>query len=197
MSLPLFLAAAALLAFERGTYVWVARRPRSFLAAVSAIAGARQDPTRVVERLFLGFKILQAAVFAAWWLAHGGVAIPDAPPSALAAGAVAIVVGQTLNVAVFRRLGRTGVFYGDRFGHDLPRVESFPFSIARHPQYLGAVATIWGLFAIARFPHPDWWALPALETAYYALGAWLESGGRGAASSATISNARTSSVART
>lgn len=195
MSLPLLLAAAALLALERASYVWIARRPRSFLAAASTIAGTAEDPTRVVERLFFGFKLLQAAVFAAWWLVHGELAPPDAPPWALGAGAFAITAGQTLNVAVFRRLGRTGVFYGDRFGHDVPWIEGFPFSVARHPQYLGTVATIWGLFAIARFPHPDWWALPALETLYYGIGARLECGGP--SSSETTVNARTSSVART
>jgi phosphatidyl-N-methylethanolamine N-methyltransferase len=34
--------------------------------------------------------------------------------------------------------------------------------------------TIWGVFLIARFPNPDWFVLPVLETAYYAIGARLE-----------------------
>jgi hypothetical protein len=44
-----------------------------------------------------------------------------------------------------------------------------------HPQYVGAVLTIWGVFLIVRFPHGDWLVLPALETVYYALGARFES----------------------
>lgn len=43
-----------------------------------------------------------------------------------------------------------------------------------HPQYLGTVLTIWGFFALMRFPAPDWLFVPALETVYYAVGAWLE-----------------------
>ena len=34
--------------------------------------------------------------------------------------------------------------------------------------------SIWGFFLIMRFPHGDWFVLPALETVYYALGAYYE-----------------------
>lgn len=193
MSLSLFAVAAFLLALERVCYVWVARWPASFLAVHSRVTGVRSsDPTTVVERLFLFFKLVQAGVFAAWLWVHGeGSFWPvDTPAAAVLLGGAAVAAGQTLNLAVFQRLGRTGVFYGDRFGFDAPWVDAFPFSVCRHPQYTGTVLTIWGLFLIARFPHADWWALPALETLYYAIGARLESGSR-----STISNARTSSVA--
>jgi Glycosyltransferase Family 4 len=35
---------------------------------------------------------------------------------------------------------------------------------------------IWGGFLAVRFPHPDWYVLPVVETLYYALGAHLEAG---------------------
>lgn len=177
MSLSLLVAAVLLLAIERVAYVWVARDPRSFLAVHALVGGSEVEPTRIVERLFALFKLLQASVFAAWIWAHGDGAPwpPEAPPLVLAIAALAIAVGQSLNVAVFRRLGRTGVFYGDRFGAELPWVESFPFTVCPHPQYAGTVLTIWGVFMVARFPQPDWWVLPALETVYYAIGARLES----------------------
>ena len=38
--------------------------------------------------------------------------------------------------------------------------------------------TIWGGFLLVRFPHEDWYALPALETIYYLAGMWLEVPGR-------------------
>ena len=79
-----------------------------------------------------------------------------------------------LNAAVFVRLGVTGVFYGNRFGHAVHWRYGFPFSWIRHPQYVGTVATIWGVFLALRFPNPDWIALPLLETAYYVAGAFLE-----------------------
>jgi hypothetical protein len=46
--------------------------------------------------------------------------------------------------------------------------------VAAHPQYVGVALTIWGVFLILRFPHGDWMVPPALETAYYILGARLE-----------------------
>src|SRR5262249_47877308 len=86
----------------------------------------------------------------------------------------AMVAGQALSVGVFWRLGRTGVFYGGQFGLRLPWSEGFPFSWFKHPQYVGAVLSIWGFFLMMRFPSVDWWILPALETAYYVAGARLE-----------------------
>jgi Glycosyl transferases group 1 len=51
-------------------------------------------------------------------------------------------------------------------------------SLLSHPQSVGAVMTIWGIFLAMRFPHADWSALPILETGYYVMGAVLEQGGR-------------------
>jgi len=172
----LLAGAAVALAAERACYVWIARAPASFRAWCARPALAwLGDPVDVVEILFCAFKVLQAAVFAAWGWAHGG---PELTRSrwALGVALVLVVAGQILNVSVFYRLGRIGVFFGDRFGHRLPWCRAFPFSVLSHPQYVGAVATIWGLFLALRFPHPDWSALPLLETVYYAVGAALERG---------------------
>ena len=122
------------------------------------------------------FKVVQATVFLGWCLYFGGGRLlpADAPLAVLAAGIVLIVAGQALNAAVFVRLGMTGVFYGNRFGHAVHWRYGFPFSWIRHPQYVGTVATIWGVFLALRFPNPDWIVLPVLETAYYVVGAFLE-----------------------
>src|SRR5262245_53735664 len=53
----------------------------------------------------------------------------------------------------------------------------WPFSLLAHPQYVGTVLTIWGLFLALRFPHDDSYALPVIETLYYAAATWLESPG--------------------
>ena len=99
--------------------------------------------------------------------------MPDANAPA-GVGGLLIVAGQLLNLSVFYRLGRVGVFYGGRFGHAVPWTDDFPFSVFAHPQYVGAVTSIWGFFLVMRFPHGDWYVLPVLETVYYALGARLE-----------------------
>ncbi len=85
--------------------------------------------------------------------------------------------GQILNLSVFYRLGVVGVFFGDRLGHEVPWCRAFPFSWISHPQYVGALLTIWGFFLVMRFPHADWFFLPAVETVYYSVGAYFEARG--------------------
>ena len=173
----LFVCAACLLAVERIAYVLISRYPERVRAwCAKRGVGPRGEPVRVIRALFVGFKAIQIGVFVTWIHLHGGGTLRtlDSGLLAIAAGSVFIAVGQTLNLGVFLRLGSAGVFYGNRFGHHVTRCRTFPFSVLSHPQYVGTVLSIWGLFMIMRFPHPDWYLLPALETAYYGLGARLE-----------------------
>ena len=159
---------AIFLSLERIAYIVIWHRPEAFRRR-SAMFG---DPVLVVRGLFVAFKMIQAGVFAAW-ISWYGVRLPESPVAILFALAL-IVAGQILNAGVFAALGKTGVFYGNRFGHDLPWCSGFPFSLVAHPQYVGTVLSIWGLFVLTRFPGPDWYILPALETAYYIAGARYE-----------------------
>ena len=176
MSFWLLGAAAALLGIERVCYVWIARAPESFRAWATRPAVAwLGEPVAIVRVLFLVFKVLQYGVFAGWCWLHGTHSVtPTDDLAGLAFGGVLVAGGQILNLLVFYRLGRVGVFFGDRLGHAVIWCEAFPFSRLDHPQYLGSVLTIWGFFLLARFPHDDWYVLPALETVYYAIGAHLE-----------------------
>lgn len=176
MKLDLLLGAALLLALERACYVWAWRMPEGFRALCAGPGRFGPGPTEALRTLFFGFKALQIGVFAWWCLAHadGAAWPPDAPAWAMALGAAFVVAGQALNTGVFYRLGSVGVFYGNRFGYDVAWCDAFPFSVTAHPQYVGTVLTIWGVFLVLRFPHDDWIALPALETAYYVIGARLE-----------------------
>jgi methylene-fatty-acyl-phospholipid synthase len=168
------LFSAIALAVERLTYAGVWHRPDLFSRICRMILPSK-DPVDVLAGMFVGFKVVQAVVFAAWCIDHGdglGRATDDLAP--LAAGLGLIVAGQVLSLGVFARLGRRGVFYGNRLGHDVAWCRGFPFSIVRHPQYVGTVLTIWGFFIAMRYPAPDWTALPVLETVYYVLGALAE-----------------------
>jgi hypothetical protein len=89
-------------------------------------------------------------------------------------GATLMIAGQALNVSVFHRLGKLGVFYGNKLGYRIPWSRKFPFSCLKHPQYVGALMTIWGFFLVMRFPADDWYLLPVLETLYYGFGAYFE-----------------------
>jgi methylene-fatty-acyl-phospholipid synthase len=93
----------------------------------------------------------------------------------MALGTMLIAIGQTFNFGVFYRLGTVGVFYGNRLGHEVAWCREFPFSMLDHPQYFGALLSIWGFFIATRFPAHDWYLIPVLETVYYTLGAALES----------------------
>ncbi len=175
---PWWLAAAAvLLSLERICYVWAWRFPQSFQRFCERRAvAAFGEPVEVLQRLFYCFKVIQLAVFFGWCflLQPGSIPPLAAHISSLVPGVGLIVAGQTLNFGVFYRLGTVGVFYGNRFGYELPWCEKFPFSLLKHPQYAGALLSIWGFFLAMRFPHTDWYLLPALETLYYTLGAYLE-----------------------
>lgn len=169
----IFSVSALLLSIERVTYVWAWRCPQRF-EALCRDRLRMADPVRALRGLFRVFKLLQASVFVAWcwWWSNGSWT--STVPVALGAGAAMAIVGQALNVAVFHRLGHDGVFYGVRFGREVPWCREFPFSVLDHPQYVGTLLTIWGFFVATRYPHPDWLVLPLLETAFYWLGARYE-----------------------
>jgi hypothetical protein len=178
MSVVVLAIAAALLSVERACYVAITRAPDAFRALCARPMLARRgSPIAIVAMLFCVFKALQFGMFVAWCWIHGdGDLVPThGSPLVFGLAAALVLVGQTFNVAVFYRLGRIGVFFGDRLGYVVRRCQDFPFSMLAHPQYVGTLLTIWGLFLAARYPHDDWYALPILETAYYAAGAWLES----------------------
>jgi methylene-fatty-acyl-phospholipid synthase len=186
------LIAGAVLSPERLCYIGIVRAPSGFRRWCARPWVARVgDPVAIVQRLFIGFKVVQLSLFIGWCYAHdGGWWRPsDQDRVVLAAATAAIVVGQFLVWTVFYRLGRVGVFYGDRLGHSVAWCHGFPFSLLSHPQYVGSVLTIWGFFLATRFPHDDWYLLPVLETVYYIVGAVLErprerrrvGGGEGAA----------------
>jgi methylene-fatty-acyl-phospholipid synthase len=129
----------------------------------------------VLAWVFAAFKVIQATVFVNWWVVHGnGLARASDSTGLLVIGVGLVVAGQVLNLSVFARLGRAGVFYGNRLGHDVPWCRGFPFSLVRHPQYVGTVLSIWGVFVVMRCPAPDWAVLPLLETGYYLIGALAE-----------------------
>lgn len=172
---PWMLAVAAVaLAIERITYAAIWHRPDLFARACRALAPAR-DPVDVLAALFGIFKVVQVLVFIAWCVAHEGSEVaPVRNLGTIGAGGLLVLTGQTLNLSVFTRLGKTGVFYGNRLGRQVKWQTGFPFSWVRHPQYVGTVLSIWGFFVIARYPAPDWIAVPLLETLYYAIGAMVE-----------------------
>jgi len=175
--IPFVCLAAALLSVERIAYVLIWRNPAGFQRwSMRRVVSALGGPVELLVILFGAFKLIQIAVFLAWLLIFGGGTLwpQSRDPTVIAAGALLIGLGQSLNVSVFKRLGRVGVFYGNKFGHTVAWCRTFPFNWFEHPQYVGTVLAIWGFFFLMRFPSPDWIVLPLLETVYYTAGARLE-----------------------
>lgn len=173
----IFLGCAGFLSLERISYWYAWHHPEQFRnGGKRGTSATADDPVDRIYRLFLLFKFIQVAVFLCWcmWFGQTWLPLPIAPVPMLILGALALLIGQLLNFSVFRALGKTGVFYGNRFGHSIEWCHGFPFSVLRHPQYVGTLISIWGFFIIMRYPEPDWIVLPLLETLYYTLGSRLE-----------------------
>ncbi len=171
------LLAAGALSVERVCYAWVWHNPAAFRRWCSKpVIALFGEPVDVLCNLFFCFKTIQLAVFFGWCYLYGeGAVIPPGGDGVwVTVGGSLIVAGQLLNLGVFVQLGTIGVFYGNKLGYDVPWCRGFPFSLLRHPQYVGAVLSVWGFFMTTRFPYDDWYILPVLQTGYYVLGAYLE-----------------------
>uniref|UniRef100_A0A7S2J3R7 phosphatidyl-N-methylethanolamine N-methyltransferase n=1 Tax=Haptolina brevifila TaxID=156173 RepID=A0A7S2J3R7_9EUKA len=52
---------------------------------------------------------------------------------------VLMAVGQLLNAAIYKAIGKDGVYFGFKLGRHVPWSTAFPFNAGfRHPQYVGA-----------------------------------------------------------
>lgn len=67
-------------------------------------------------------------------------------------------LGQSLNLAVYARLGVHGVYYGQNFGKVLPWVTGFPYNVCNDPQYVGCLITIAGCAFVAPLELCLWFA---------------------------------------
>lgn len=171
------LVATALLSIERLTYWRAWNAPDAFQRFVHRhprLLGT--DPVVALRRLFYGFKAIQIAVLVGWCMLFGATWLPQptAPWPVLVTGVALLAFGQSLNFGVLLRLKSTGVFYGNRFGRETEWHTGFPFSLVPHPQYLGALLSVWAFLLIMRYPNPDWLALPLVSTVLYAFAVWVE-----------------------
>lgn len=177
MTLWSLLLAAGILSIERICYAWVWHDPEAFRHLCSRpVIALWGEPVDVLRNLFVFFKTLQLSVFFWWCYMHGNGALilPGEDGIWIGVGGILIAIGQVLNLGVFFQLGKIGVFYGNKLGYQVPWCRGFPFSLFRHPQYVGTVLSIWGFFMTTRFPYDDWYIVPVLQTGYYVAGAYLE-----------------------
>ncbi len=82
---------------------------------------------------------------------------------------------QTLNVSMYNAIGKKGVYYGEKLGSKVPWCTSFPFSVVSHPQYVGSVLSIWGVFALVYAQGPaTLWTVATYWTGLYFVTGLIE-----------------------
>uniref|UniRef100_A0A0A0LCJ2 phosphatidyl-N-methylethanolamine N-methyltransferase n=1 Tax=Cucumis sativus TaxID=3659 RepID=A0A0A0LCJ2_CUCSA len=61
--------------------------------------------------------------------------------------------GQFLNFRVYQLLGESGVYYGVRFGKNIPWVTEFPFGYIKDPQYVGSILSLFACLSWNNHEH--------------------------------------------
>jgi hypothetical protein len=196
---PAWRRAVAALAVERMCYTVLWLFPRTI---TRVCAECRVQPVNAIVAVFAANKVIQLAAFLGFRLLVAAAAErdDDAPrrdarlggcPFASSDGALALALapwraivgvalcalGQTLNLATYAAIGKDGVYYGCRYGREVPWCERFPFTASRHPQYVGAATTAWGLCVLAATDEAarrGWFGLAVVQSAYYAYMARVE-----------------------
>lgn len=183
-----WLAAVLSLSLERLTYTTVWVFPAFFTRFCRLFKA--NNAVDVVVVFFMVNKVLQFLAFVGWWVHTSGTPLLELVQSGipamlesctlfqLVAGLQMILLGQWLNGAIYKAIGKDGVYYGVRLGRPVSWYEGFPFNVVAHPQYTGAVMTAWGLAILLATPHhvrAGWFGIAAAQTAYYIYMALVES----------------------
>lgn len=131
------------------SYIWI--RPKKY-AEICKEKLKGEDPIKVYAITSFSIKIMQITfmVLAAIYYKGPHIFLLDLTNLSIErwlASLTLIVVGQVLNMFVYKKLGLNGVYYGYKLGKEVPWVYSFPFNLKiRHPQYFGAIISWWGMF---------------------------------------------------
>ena len=154
-----------LLALPNAIYIWLWIKPDACIRAVEiatpklggkwpADKSAQGDQAcKYLAALAHTIKMVQAACVVAWFRLYSPDSLTPSgvlaqPPWRLVLGGAGLLFGQCLNVAIYAAIGRNGVYYGSRLGAPLGQwCTGFPFNIpvvGRHPQYTGALLSLWG-----------------------------------------------------
>ncbi|CAK9322448.1 unnamed protein product [Citrullus colocynthis] len=67
--------------------------------------------------------------------------------------------GQFLNFRVYQLLGESGVYYGVRFGKNIPWVTKFPFGYIKDPQYVGSILSLFACLSWVPLQYILLWTL--------------------------------------
>eukprot|EP00924_Labyrinthula_sp_SR-Ha-C_P013818 snap_masked-scaffold_5-processed-gene-14.28-mRNA-1 protein AED:0.12 eAED:1.00 QI:0/0/0/1/1/1/2/0/263 len=91
-----------------------------------------------------------------------------------------VIMGQILNLTVYKVLGEVGVYYGARLEqeHRIEWVTGFPYNTLSHGQYVGATLTILGVIGFLGTPElvsKGIYAVALTMVSYYGFSSFSES----------------------
>jgi len=158
--------AACLLALERLAYGVVWKKPQ-VVRSLSSLVGRSGNEVELIFGAVRLFKLVQLYVFGTWYYMHFGTDFPSLSVLQFMVGGSVLAFGQILNILVWNKIGIEGVCYGVKFGRNIPWCTEFPFNTFNHPQYLGAILTVWGMFVFCWNEASDWYMIPTIETVLY------------------------------
>jgi len=182
------LAVFALLT-ERLCYTWVHTFSPSFVRFSKTPIGRMMGgkPLDVVLSLFYVNKCVQTGTFIVfyWYIMDWSNPFADGLWERLAQCTRfqyvslmhGMLLGQGLNIAIYRAIGKAGVYYGYRLGEEVPWVTGFPFSVFPHPQYFGVCVCAMGVnifAATAQHAQAGWFNLTIVQILLYVYMALVE-----------------------
>ena len=107
-------------------------------------------PVDLLAYTAISLKLLQLAILVS--LLQNLVIVLGSPILALLK-LVLLITGQTLNMAVYNKLGNIGVYYGNRLGYRTKWINTFPFNVVDNPQYVGTSMTLTSVIWL--YPYHD------------------------------------------
>ena len=121
----------AVLASPHAWYAWVLVHPASTKRVASWF---RMEPVDWFADISLALNVAQLSSLALYIVTSGHydamailARLADQPWRALALPMFAL--GTVFKVTIFTAIGKIGVYYGAKFGHTIPWVHGFPFSV--------------------------------------------------------------------
>eukprot|EP00316_Scyphosphaera_apsteinii_P004658 CAMPEP_0119310546 /NCGR_PEP_ID=MMETSP1333-20130426/19628_1 /TAXON_ID=418940 /ORGANISM="Scyphosphaera apsteinii, Strain RCC1455" /LENGTH=513 /DNA_ID=CAMNT_0007314745 /DNA_START=21 /DNA_END=1562 /DNA_ORIENTATION=- len=144
-----FLLVLACLSIERIVYTIVWLFPQHFVhfAQHSLLRHVGKGrPLDTILFLFWVSKIFQFGSIFGYYFSVGPLpAARDISLLRWVSGLQAFCLGQLLNAAIYRAIGKAGVYYGYKVGVPVPWCTGFPFDVfTMHPQYAGVCLSILG-----------------------------------------------------
>ena len=176
-NIPYFVAMMLAVATSHVLYAFVWYKTKSFkkLCKKAPLKFIGKMPVTVFGNLVLGIKMFQQLSLAAWAFSFVGsvdkfkALVLTRSPEYFAAAAALFLAGQVLNAAIYKAIGKDGVYYGFKLGRTVAWSTAFPFSAGfRHPQYVGGYTTQLGVLLLVASPATiagglvplaGWWAL--------------------------------------